>query len=92
MSRYRKKWRLVLVDKNEYLAMCAAHEHWADEQEVYSKYFGEDAYCKCGGYISDAVRTKCMDCIYLIRRVVVSIALATFTCAFALFIGNLIHG
>lgn len=92
MSRYRKKWRLVLVDKNEYIAMCAAHEHWADEQRVWTNYSSEDAYCKCGGYISDAVRTKCMDCIYRIRRVVVSIALAVFTCAFAWLGGNLLYG
>jgi len=87
--------RLVLVNKHEQIVKDFLYEK---SFEGYSGFDVGHAYCKCGGFVGEVDFTqrfhakRCMECVYHIRRVAVSIALAVFTCAFAWLGGNLLYG
>ncbi len=86
--------KLVLVDRDRWIVMCALEKHVSDAYAPYVDAEGEHRYCACGNYIDPQLTRgkKCMPHVYHMRRVAVSIALAVFTCAFAWLSGNLLYG
>jgi len=84
--------KLVLVDRDRWIVMLAVERQ---VNETYARLSDGivHAYCKCGNFIDpELVRGKrCMSCVYHMRRVAVSIALAVFTCAFTWLGANLLY-
>lgn len=85
--------KLVLVDRDRWIVMCALEKHVSDAYAPYVDAEGEHRYCACGNYIDPQLTRgkKCMPHVYHMRRVAVSIALAVFTCAIAWLGGNLLY-
>jgi len=85
--------KLVIVDKNRWIAMNIAHE----QDIAYYRSLGcveeTHTYCKCGNYIGfEVVRSRrCMSCVYHVRRVVFSVLLGLFVFGVALLGGHLLH-
>ena len=86
--------KLVLVNRDRWIVMCALEKHVSDAYAPYVDAEGEHSYCACGNYIDPQLTRgkKCMPHVYHMRRVAVSIALAVFTCAIAWLSGNLLYG